>query len=56
MKEVIEQKFSRVDGITGNIEDNWGKLKETLLVILNNNIGKMEIVPSKPWITEAMIE
>ena len=23
--------------------------------ILNNDIGKMEIEPSKPWITEAMI-
>jgi hypothetical protein len=28
---------------------------ETLLDILNNDIGKMEIAPRKPWITEAMI-
>ena len=24
---------------------NWGKVKETLLDILNNDIGKMEITP-----------
>ena len=27
-------------------------MKETLLDILNNDIGKMEIVPRKTWITE----
>jgi hypothetical protein len=31
-------------------------VKETLLDILNNDTGKMEIAPRKPWITEAMIE
>jgi hypothetical protein len=30
-------------------------VKETLLDILNNDIGKMEIVQRKPWITQAMI-
>ena len=29
-------------------------MKETLLDILNNDIGKMEIAPRKPWITETM--
>ena len=53
---MIEQKFSQIDGITGSIEDNWGKVKETLLDIKNNDIGKMEIAPRKPWITEAMIK
>ena len=56
VKEVMEQKFSQIDGITGNVEDNWGKVKETLFDILNNDIGKMEIAPRKPWITEAMIK
>ena len=43
VKQVMEQKFSQIDGITGSIEDNWGKVKEILLDILNNNIDKMEI-------------
>ena len=30
-------------------------MKETLLDILNNDIGKMEIEPRKPRITEALI-
>ena len=52
----MEQKFSQIDGLTGNVEDNWRKVKETLLDILNNDIGKMEIAPRKPWITEATIK
>ena len=52
----MEQTFSQIDGITGSVEDNWGKVKETLLNILNNDIGKTEIAPRKPWITEAMIK
>ena len=39
VKEVMEQKFSQIDGVTGSVEDNWGKVKETLLDILNNDIG-----------------
>jgi hypothetical protein len=31
-------------------------VKESLLDILNNDIGKMEIAPRKPWITEATIK
>ena len=31
-------------------------MKETPLDILNNDIGKIEIAPRKPWITEAMIK
>ena len=41
MKEVMEQKFCQIDGVTGSIGDNWGKVKETLLDILNNDTGKM---------------
>jgi hypothetical protein len=52
---VIEQKFSQIDGVTGSIENSWGKVKEALVDILNNDIGKMELAPRKPWITEAMI-
>ena len=48
LKEVIEQKLRQIDGVTGSVEDNWGKVKENLLVILNNDIGKMEIAPRKP--------
>ena len=44
----MEQKFSQIDRVTGGL-DRWGKVKETLLDILNNDIGKMEIVPRKPW-------
>ena len=44
MKEVMEQKFSQIDGVTGSVEDNWGKVKETRLDILSNEIGKMETV------------
>ena len=50
VKEVMEEKFSQLDGVTGSVEDNLGKVKETLLDILNNDIGKMEISPRKPWI------
>ena len=56
VKEVMEQNLSQIDGVTGSIEDNWGKVKETLLDNLNNDIGKMEIAPRKPWITVAMIK
>ena len=56
VKEVLEQKFSQINGVTGSVEDNWGNVKETLLDILNNDIGKMEIAPRKPWITEAIIK
>jgi hypothetical protein len=37
VKEVIGQKFSQIDGVTGSVEDNWGKMKETLFDILNND-------------------
>jgi hypothetical protein len=53
---VNEQKFSQVDELTGTVEDSWGKEKNTLLEVLNNDIGKMEIVPKKPWITQTMIK
>ena len=43
--EVIEQKSSHIDGLTGSVEDSWGKVKETLLDILNNDIGMIEIAP-----------
>jgi hypothetical protein len=55
-KEVMEQKFSKIDGVTGSVQDKWGKVKETLLDILNNDIDKMKTAPRKPWITEAMIK
>ena len=56
MKEIMEQKFSQIDGVTSSVEDNWGKVKETLLDILNNDTGKMEIPPRKPLISEATIK
>jgi hypothetical protein len=56
VKEVIEQKFSQIDGVTDSVEDNWEKVKETPLDNLNNDIGKMEIAPRKQWITEVMIK
>ena len=56
VKEMMEQKFSQIDGITGKVEENWGKVKETMLDSLNNDTGKMESAPRKPWITEAMIK
>jgi hypothetical protein len=27
VKEVMEQKCSPIDGVTGSVEDNWGKVK-----------------------------
>jgi hypothetical protein len=27
MREMIEQNFSQIDGVTGSTEDNWGKQK-----------------------------
>ena len=39
----MEQTLSKIDGKTGSLEDKWGKVKETLLDILNNDIGNMEI-------------
>ena len=42
VKEVMEQKFSQIDEVTGSVEDNSRKVKETLLDILNNGIGKIE--------------
>ena len=48
MKEVIEQKFSEIHGVTGTVQNSWGKLREILQDILNNAIGKME--------TETMIK
>ena len=56
VKEGMEQKFSQIDGVTGSVEDNWGKVKQKLLDILNNDIGKMETASRKPRITEAMIK
>ena len=56
VKEVMEQKFSQIGWNNRQREDNWGKVKETLLDILNNDIGKTEIVLRKPWITEAMVK
>ena len=53
---MIEQNFSQLYGVTDNVEDNWGKVKDTRLDILNNDIGKVEIEPRKPWITEEMIK
>jgi hypothetical protein len=52
---VSEHKFSQIEGFTSCVEDSWGKVKETLLDILNNDIGKMEVALRKSWITQAMI-
>jgi hypothetical protein len=40
VKEVIDQKFSQIDLVTGSVEDSRGKVNETLLDILNNDNGK----------------
>ena len=48
MKQVTDQKFSQIDGLTGSVEDNWGKVTQTLLDIVNNDIGKTEIALRKP--------
>jgi hypothetical protein len=37
----MEQKFSQMDEIVGRAEDHWEKVKENLLDIVNNDIGKM---------------
>ena len=29
-ERMMKQKFSQIDGITGSVEDNWGKVKETV--------------------------
>ena len=55
VKEATGQIFSQIDGYTGSLEDSWGNVKETLLDILNISRGRMEIAPSKPWITQAII-
>ena len=34
VKELIEQNFSPIDGLTGSGEDSWEKVKERLLDIL----------------------
>ena len=52
----MEQKFSQIDGITGSVQDDGGKVEETLLDLLNNDTDKTEIAPRKPWITEAMVK
>jgi hypothetical protein len=44
---VTEQKFSQIDAVTASIKYNWGKVKDTLFYILNNDMGKMEIAPRK---------
>jgi hypothetical protein len=44
----MDQNFSQIEGVTGSVKYNWGKVKETLLNILTNDIGKMEIAPRKP--------
>ena len=41
VEEVMEQKSSQIDGVIGSVKYNWGKVKETLLDNLNNDIGKM---------------
>ena len=52
MEIAIEHNFSQIDKFTVNVEDSWGKIKNTLLDILNNSISKMKIAPRKPYITE----
>ena len=45
---MIEQTFSK--------HRRWlGNLKETLLIILNNDFGKMEIASRKQWTIQAMV-
>jgi hypothetical protein len=56
VKEAMDEKFSQIDEVTGSVEYNWGKVKETVLDIQYNDIGKIEIAPRKPWITETMIK
>ena len=33
----MEQTLSQIEGVTGSVEDNWGKMKGTLLDILNSD-------------------
>ena len=55
MKEEIERKFSQIDALTGSADESWGKVKETMLGILNNIICKTKRASRKPRISEGMI-
>ena len=43
VKEGTVPKFNQVDEFEGGVEDSRGKVKETLLDILNNGISNMKI-------------
>ena len=54
MNLIFKNSEPRDEFISG-LNDNGEKMKETLLDILNNDIGKIEIAHRKLWITQAII-
>jgi hypothetical protein len=47
-KEIIEKKFCHMDEFYRQCRNSWEKVKGTLLYIINNDIGNVEIATRKP--------
>ena len=50
---MMEQKFDR---LKDNTEVTWEAVKEVLIDTLENDVGKIDVQPKKPWITQEMLE
>ncbi|XP_026467813.1 uncharacterized protein LOC113371400 [Ctenocephalides felis] len=52
----METKFSVIKGRKEAVEKDWNEVKSVLLETLEDNVGKLEKVARKPWITQEMIK
>jgi len=55
VQNTLEKKLGATEGESGNVEEQWKNIKECVLDIISDLVGKVEKRARKPWITQAMI-
>ena len=55
MQDTLEEKFGSTECESGNAEVQWNNIKECVLDIIGDLVGKVEKRARKPWITQEMI-
>jgi hypothetical protein len=55
VQDTLEGKLGATECDSGNVEVQWNIIKECVLDILSELVGKVEKSARKPWITQEMI-
>jgi hypothetical protein len=56
VQDTLQEKLSATGCDSGNVEVQWNYIKECMLDIISDLVGKIEKRARKPWITQEMDE